>query len=245
VTDRVALVTGAGSGIGLACVERLVARGLRVAALDIRAEAVEACASRFGAFPVTADVSDPAAAAAAVEAVLGELERIDVAANVAGTTGSRRAAECHVTPVEEWLRVIGVNLTGTFLICHAVLPHMLDRGDGIIVNVASVAGLVAFPGRCAYTASKGGVVQLTRSIAADYAALGIRANALCPGIVDTPMTRWRLEDPELGPQVLAKIPQGRVASAEEIAEVVALLAADGLPYANGSTIVVDGGWTAV
>ena len=141
--------------------------------------------------------------------------------------------------------MIGVNLTGTFLVCRAVLPHMLARGDGIIVNVASVAGLVAFPGRCAYTASKGGVIQLTRSIAADYAARGIRANALCPGMVDTPMTRWRLEDPDLGPQVLARIPQGRVASAGEIADAVALLATGGLPYANGSVIVLDGGWTAL
>jgi NAD(P)-dependent dehydrogenase (short-subunit alcohol dehydrogenase family) len=147
--------------------------------------------------------------------------------------------------VEEWLRVIGVNLSGTFLVCRAVLPWMLEQGDGIIVNVASVAGLVAFPGRCAYTASKGGVVQLTRSIGVDYAARGIRANAICPGMVDTPMTRWRLEDPELGPQVLARIPQGRAASPEEIADVVALLATGGLPYANGSAIVLDGGWTAL
>lgn len=245
VTERVALVTGAGSGIGFACVERLVGRGLRVAALDIDGEAVEACASRFGALPVTADVSDPRAVSAAVDMVLHELERIDVAANVAGITGSRHAAECHVTPVEEWLRVIGVNLSGTFLVCRAVLPWMLEQGDGIIVNVASVAGLVAFPGRCAYTASKGGVVQLTRSIGVDYAARGIRANAICPGMVDTPMTRWRLEDPELGPQVLARIPQGRAASPEEIADVVALLATGGLPYANGSAIVLDGGWTAL
>jgi NAD(P)-dependent dehydrogenase (short-subunit alcohol dehydrogenase family) len=122
---------------------------------------------------------------------------------------------------------------------------MLARGAGVIVNVASVAGLVAFPGRCAYTASKGGVVQLTRSIAADYAARGIRANAICAGIVDTPMTRWRLEDPELGPQALARIPQGRVAKPQEIAEVVGLLATGTMPYANGSTIVLDGAFSAV
>jgi NAD(P)-dependent dehydrogenase (short-subunit alcohol dehydrogenase family) len=245
VNQRVALVTGAGSGIGLACVERLANDGLRVAALDVDARAAEACGARFGALPVTADVSEEGEVVAAVERVLLELGQIDVAANVAGITGSRAAAECHVTPVGEWTRVIAVNLTGPFLVCRAVLPHMLARRVGVIVNIASVAGLVAFPGRCAYTASKGGVVQLTRSIAADYAARGIRANAICPGMVDTPMTRWRLEDPELGPQALAKIPQGRVAKPQEIAEVVGLLATGTMPYANGSTIVLDGAFSAV
>jgi NAD(P)-dependent dehydrogenase (short-subunit alcohol dehydrogenase family) len=245
VNQRVALVTGAGSGIGLACVERLANDGLRVAALDVDARAAEACGARFGALPVTADVSEEGEVVAAVERVLLELGQIDVAANVAGITGSRAAAECHVTPVGEWTRVIAVNLTGPFLVCRAVLPHMLARGAGVIVNIASVAGLVAYPGRCAYTASKGGMVQLTRSIAADYAARGIRANAICPGMVDTPMTRWRLEDPELGPQALAKIPQGRVAKPQEIAEVVGLLATGTMPYANGSTIVLDGAFSAV
>lgn len=245
MNQRVALVTGAGSGIGLACVERLANDGLRVAALDVDARAAEACGARFGALPVTADVSEEGEVVAAVERVLLELGQIDVAANVAGITGSRAAAECHVTPVEEWTRVIAVNLTGPFLVCRAVLPHMLARRAGVIVNIASVAGLVAYPGRCAYTASKGGVVQLTRSIAADYAARGIRANAICPGMVDTPMTRWRLEDPELGPQALARIPQGRVAKPQEIAEVVGLLATGTMPYANGSTIVLDGAFSAV
>jgi NAD(P)-dependent dehydrogenase (short-subunit alcohol dehydrogenase family) len=245
VNQRVALVTGAGSGIGLACVERLANDGLRVAALDVDARAAEACGARFGALPVTADVSEEGEVVAAVERVLLELGQIDVAANVAGITGSRAAAECHVTPVGEWTRVIAVNLTGPFLVCRAVLPHMLARGAGVIVNIASVAGLVAYPGRCAYTASKGGMVQLTRSIAADYAARGIRANAICPGMVDTPMTRWRLEDPELGPQALAKIPQGRVAKPQEIAEVVGLLATGTMPYANGSTIVLDGAFSAI
>jgi len=241
----VALVTGAGSGIGWACVERLSKDGFRVAALDVDAGAAHACAARFGALAIAADVSDEAEVSAAVDRVLREMGGIDVAANVAGITGSGEATSCHVTPVEEWARVIAVNLTGPFLVCRAVLGHMLARNAGIIVNIASVAGLVAFPGRCAYTASKGGVVQLTRSIAVDYAARGIRANAICPGMVDTPMTRWRLEDPELGPQALASIPQGRVAQPQEIAEVVSLLAGGNLAYANGSAIVLDGAFSAL
>ncbi len=194
---------------------------------------------------LAADVTDAGAVRDAVARAEASLGPLDAVVNVAGITGSADAAECHVTPVEEWRRVIDVNLTGPFLVCHAALEGMLARGAGAIVNVASVAGLVAFPGRCAYSASKGGVVQLTRSLAADYAARGIRANAVCPGMVDTPMTRWRLEQPDLHAAVLTKIPAGRVASAAEIADAVALLAGDGMPYMNGAMLVLDGGWTAV
>ncbi len=241
MTPAVALVTGAGSGIGRASAERLAAGGARVAAVDLDVRLMDG----LDALPLAADVSDEAAVAAAVARAGDELGPLDAVVNVAGITGSHAAAECHVTPGDEWRRVIEVNLTGPFLVCHAALPGMLERGRGTIVNVASVAGLVAFPGRCAYSASKGGVVQLTRSLAADYAARGIRANAICPGMVDTPMTRWRLEDPELRGAVLERIPAGRVATTEEVAEAVALLSGDAMPYMNGAMLVLDGGWTAV
>jgi NAD(P)-dependent dehydrogenase (short-subunit alcohol dehydrogenase family) len=113
-----------------------------------------------------------------------------------------------------------------------------------VITIASVAGLVAFPGRCAYTASKGAAVQFTKSLAVDYAAAGIRANAVCPGMVETPMTRWRLDIPDLRAEAEANIPLGRVARPEEIADAVALLASDRLAYMTGHTLVVDGGWTA-
>ena len=241
MTPAVALVTGAGSGIGRACAERLAAGGARVAAVDLDVRLMDG----LDALPLAADVSDEAAVAAAVARAGDELGPLDAVVNVAGITGSHAAAECHLTPGDEWRRVIEVNLTGPFLVCHAALPGMLERGRGTIVNVASVAGLVAFPGRCAYSASKGGVVQLTRSLAADYAARGSRANAICPGMVDTPMTRWRLEDPELRGAVLERIPAGRVATTEEVAEAVALLSGDAMPYMNGAMLVLDGGWTAV
>ena len=237
----VALVTGAASGIGRACVERLLRDGAAVAAVDRDADGME----DLGTLALTADVTDADAVAEAVARAEAELGALDAVVNVAGITGSQAAAECHVTPVEEWRQVIDVNLTGTFLVCRAALPGMLERGAGCIVNVASAAGLVAFPGRCAYSASKGGVVQLTRSLAADYAARGIRANAICPGMVETPMTQWRLDDPELRAAVLAKIPAERVASAREVAQAVALLAGPELEYMNGAMLVLDGGWTAV
>jgi NAD(P)-dependent dehydrogenase (short-subunit alcohol dehydrogenase family) len=236
-----AFVTGAASGIGRACVQRLLAGGTAVAAVDLDAEGLR----DLDVLALAADVTDAAAVERAVARAEAELGGLDAVVNVAGITGSPAAAECDVTPVDEWRRVIDVNLTGPFLVCRAALPGMLARGGGAIVNVASAAGLVAFPGRCAYTASKGGVVQLTRSLAADYAARGIRANAVCPGMVDTPMTHWRLEDPQLLAAVLTKIPAGRVAVPEEIADAVALLAGDGLPYMNGAMLVLDGAWTAV
>ena len=241
MTPAVAFVTGAASGIGRACVQRLLAGGSTVVAVDLDAAPL----AGLDVLALAADVTDAGAVQRAVARAEDELGPLEAVVNVAGITGSAAAAECHVTPVDEWRRVIDVNLTGSFLVCHAALPGMLAHGGGAIVNIASVAGLVAFPGRCAYTASKGGVVALTRSLAADYAASGIRANAVCPGMVDTPMTRWRLEDPRLGPAVLAKIPAGRVAGPEEIADAVVLLAGDALAYMNGAMLVLDGGWTAV
>ena len=161
--------------------------------------------------------------------------------NNAGITGSRQATRCHETPVGEWDRVHAVNVRGPFLCSRAVLPSMMARGTGHIITIASVAGLVAFPGRCAYTASKGAALMLTRSIAVDYAAAGIRANAVCPGMVYTPMTSWRLDQPELRAEVESRIPVGRVAAAEEIADAVALLASGRLAYMTGHPLVVDGG----
>lgn len=122
---------------------------------------------------------------------------------------------------------------------------MLEQGGGVIVNIASVAGLVAFPGRAAYTATKGAVVQLSRSITADYARAGIRCVALCPGMIETPMTQWRLDQPHLRDKVLACIPQNEIGTADDVASAVAFLVGSEARYFNGSALVMDGGYTAV
>ena len=238
--DRVAVVTGGGSGIGLATCERLAADGFTVAALDLAPEAASAAAE----LALPCDVTDEASVTGAMAAVAERLGPVDVLVSNAGITGSRAATVCHETPVAEWDRVQAVNVRGPFLCSRAVLPSMLARGSGHIITIASVAGLIAFPGRCAYTASKGAALMLTRSIAVDYAAAGIRANAVCPGMVYTPMTSWRLDQPDLLAEVERRIPAGRVASPAEIAEAVALLASGRLTYLTGHPLVIDGGMSA-
>jgi NAD(P)-dependent dehydrogenase (short-subunit alcohol dehydrogenase family) len=249
--SRVSVVTGAASGNGLAIARRLLKGGDLVAALDVAAEPLAGCRRHEWAmygdrlFCLTTDVADEANVRAAIAGVKERFGRIDVLVNNAGITGSMEATTVDKTPVAEFDRVIAVNLRGVFLTCRAVLPLMVEQGGGVIVNIASVAGLVAFPGRAAYTASKGAVVQLSRSIAADYARLGIRCVALCPGMIETPMTQWRLDQPHLRNEVLARIPQNEIGSVEDVASAVAFLAGPEARYFNGAPLVMDGGYAAV
>jgi NAD(P)-dependent dehydrogenase (short-subunit alcohol dehydrogenase family) len=238
---RVAVVTGGASGIGLATCGRLADEGFAVAALDLKPDA----AAGVAALTLGCDVISEDDVSRAMDEVAARLGPVDVLVNNAGITGSRAAARCHETPVEEWDRVQAVNVRGPFLCSRAVLPSMMARGSGHIITIASIAGLVAFPGRCAYTASKGAALMLTRSIAVDYAAAGIRANAVCPGMVYTPMTSWRLDQPDLRAAVEDRIPAGRVAMPDEIADAVALLASGRLGYMTGHPLVVDGGMSAL
>jgi NAD(P)-dependent dehydrogenase (short-subunit alcohol dehydrogenase family) len=238
-TAKVAVVTGGASGIGRATVARLAADGFLVAVLDLGETISEA------KLTLRSDVTDPDDVEQAVGRIVETFGRIDVLVNNAGISGSAAATVCHQTPIDDWDRVQAVNVRGPFLCTRAVLPIMIAQGNGQVITVASIAGLVAFPGRCAYTASKGAAVMFTKSLAVDYAGNGIRANAVCPGMVETPMTKWRLDQPELRAQVEAKIPLGRVAQPEEVAEAIALLASDRLMYLTGHTLVLDGGWTAL
>lgn len=237
--SRVAIVTGAGSGIGLASSLRLREDGMTVIALDVNVEA----AAEASPNALALDVSDAAQVADVMAEVLRRWPRVDVLVNNAGITGSAEATTAHETPVEEFDRVMAVNVRGPFLCSRAVLPSMIDAGGGHIITIASAAGIVAFPGRCAYTTSKGAALQLARSMAVDYGRLGIRSNAVCPGMVETPMTQWRLDQPDLRDRTESQIPMGRVASPEEIADVVSVLASGRMAYANGAALVIDGGWT--
>jgi NAD(P)-dependent dehydrogenase (short-subunit alcohol dehydrogenase family) len=237
------VVTGGASGIGRASVRSLDRDGFALAVIDLDASAAQEAAGE--GLGIGADVADPDDVGRAFGAIVDRFGRIDVLVNNAGITGSQEATVCHATPVEEFERVMAVNVRGPFLCAQAALPTMMRQSSGHIITVASAAGLIAFPGRCAYTTSKGAAVMLTKSLAVDYAAFGIRANAVCPGMVETPMTSWRLAVPELRARVENNIPMGRVAQPEEIAEAIALMASERLAYMTGHAMVVDGGWTAL
>jgi 2-keto-3-deoxy-L-fuconate dehydrogenase len=225
-----ALVTGAGSGIGAAVARRLAADGAEVIVADLLPEAV---ADELGAQAVVLDVRHEAE----VEFAMADL---DVLVNCAGIGSTTNTPE---TTLEVWENVFAVNARGTFLCCKHAIPGMAARGGGAIVNMASVAGLVGLRNRAAYCASKGAVISLTRALAVDHVADGIRVNAVAPGTVDSPWVRRLVEDVGESLDALrARQPMGRLGTPEEIADAVAYLAA--AEFVTGSVLVIDGGLTA-
>ncbi len=237
------IVTGAGSGIGRAVARRLAADGVSVLAADIDLAAARRTAADAGAAVSAAqvDVSDEDSVRALVGAA-AELGEIEALVNVAGVGSVTNAPD---TPLELWERVMSVNATGTFLCCKHVIPHLRARRSGVIVNVASIAGLVGMRNRVAYCASKGAVVALTRAIALDHVGEGIRVNAVCPGTVDTPWIERLCEQTGVTRESLAeRQPMGRIASPDEVAGAVAWLLSVEAAFAAGSMLVLDGGWTA-
>jgi NAD(P)-dependent dehydrogenase (short-subunit alcohol dehydrogenase family) len=225
-----ALITGAGSGIGAAVARLLAAEGAEVIVADLSPEAV---ADELGAQAVVLDVRHEAE----VEFAMADL---DVLVNCAGIGSTTNAPE---TTLDVWENVFAVNARGTFLCCKYAIPGMAARGGGSIVNIASVAALVGLRNRAAYCASKGAVVSLTRALAVDHVADGIRVNAVAPGTVDSPWVRRLVEDVGESVDALrARQPMGRLGTPEEIAEAVAYLAA--AEFVTGSVLVIDGGLTA-
>jgi len=242
--SKVAIVTGGASGIGRATCARLLVDGFTLAVCDLTAEGAQAVAGD-GGLARAVDVTDAAAVEAFVAEVVDRFERIDVLVNNAGIAGDQTATVLHTTPVDEWDRVLATNVRGPFLFSRNVLPVMMAQNSGHVITIASVAGQVAFPGRSAYTTSKGAALMLAKSIAVDYAAYGIRSNAVCPGMALTGMTKWRLDVPELRDAVVSRIPIGRVADADDVADLVSLLASDRIGYMTGSALVIDGGYTSL
>lgn len=242
------MVTGAASGIGAGIVERFINIGDRVIALDKDESGLVSLANRLDSanlLPSIADLTDDTQMKKSLVEAVNRVGHPEVLINNAGTTGGPRATTLHETPLEVVDHVLDVNLRAVIRLCAFVLPAMLERGRGVIVNIASVAGLVAFPARAAYSISKAAVIQITRTIAVDYGHRGIRSVALCPGMIDTPMTHWRLADPALREEVLARIPQGRIGTVSDVVGAAAFFASDEASYCNGAAIPIDGGFLAI
>ncbi len=246
--DRVAVITGAASGLGRASAERFAQEGARVVVADINVEAGQAFAQTLpDALFVPVDVADPAAVAALIDRTVEHYGRIDILFNNAGISGSEGpTADCSV---ENWRRVMAVNLDGVFYGMKFGIAAMLrQQSGGVVLNTASIAGLAAFARMPPYAASKAAVIHLTKSAAIEYAAQGIRVNAICPTLVYTPMVAQFFQnspDPEATAQAFTNInPMPGAPTPEEIAAAAAFLASDDARFITGIALPVDGGYTA-
>lgn len=243
LANLVAIVTGGGSGIGRATAERFAAEGARVVVTDINAETGTACAAGIGDSGGQAEfralnTADDQAVRLLIADVAARYGHLDIVFNNAGIGGRG-----YRDKRERWRDVIAINLSGVYSGCRYALETMSQQGRGSIINTASTAGLVGGYGD-AYSASKAGVIGLTRQMALEGARAGIRVNCVCPGYVQTELTRRAFEDPQLDARILPSIPLGRWAQPQEIAAVVAFLASDDASYITGHALVVDGGYTA-
>ena len=246
---KVAVVTGGGSGIGRAAAALFAAEGAAVVVADVVEEAAASASADITAAggearPVAVDVADELEVQRMVDAATTAHGRLDVLFNNAGIFPADDGGVLD-TPPDTWRRVMEVNLQGVWLGCRAAIPAMLASGGGSIVNVASFVALMgAATAQVAYTASKGGVLSLTREVAVEYARQGIRANAVCPGPIETPLLAELLADPERRARRLVHVPIGRFGRPEEIAAAALFLASDESSFVTGSALVVDGGITA-
>jgi NAD(P)-dependent dehydrogenase (short-subunit alcohol dehydrogenase family) len=249
-----ALITGAGSGIGEAIARLFAAQGSQVIVADVQTEAAERVTTSIAdqggsASALTLDVADEAQVCAAFDRVANQYGRLDILVNNAGISHVGSILE---TSLEDWERLLRVNAGGVFLCAREALRHMLqqDPTGGVIINMSSVAAMIGLERRLPYSASKGAVLALTRSIAIDFVGEGIRCNAICPGTVHTPFVEGYLkrnfpgEEDAVRQTLHARQPIGRMGQPEEIAAAALYLASDEAAFVTGSALVIDGGWTA-
>ncbi len=247
-TNQVALVTGAASGIGLAAVTAFAEAGAAVVLADVNEQAISAATADLAAaghrtIGMACDVTDEAQVAALVDRAVSTFGRLDVAFNNAGVLGY--TGELADEPIETYDQVAAVNLRGVWTCMKYELLQMRAQGSGAIVNTSSLGGLVGLPNRATYHAAKHGVIGLTKSAAMDYAARGIRINAVCPGVIDTPMSAGLTESHgDIMKEIMRDQPIGRLGHAEEIAAAVLWLSSPGASFVLGVALPVDGGFVA-
>ena len=248
LTGKKALVTGASRGIGQAIAVGLAQAGADVAVVARSEEGLAGTAKQIAGYGreahvIPADVTQQQAVEAAVAAAIGHLGHVDVVVNNAG--GSNFAVPFLDLRLPGWDKIIRLNLDSAMYVCHAIGGHLAGRGQGSVINVASVAGLVGSPTLSPYGAAKAGLISLTKSLAVEWAAHGIRVNALCPGWTATDLNRNLWRDEQAGPATVATVPMRRWGRAEEMVGPAVFLASDASSYMTGQTLVVDGGQTAL
>lgn len=250
LTQRAAIITGAGSGIGRAMALLFAENGAYVLAADLNGTAAEETAELVRAAggtcqAYTVDVVVPAQVQGLIEAAVAAYGRIDILCNNAGIGSTTDVVACEP---DDWDRVMTVNVKSVYLGCKYAIPHMITQGGGVIINTASVAGLVGIVKRASYCASKGAVIALTKQVAIEYVEQGIRVNCVCPGTVDSPWVGRLLAQAENAAEARAGLearqPMGRLGKPEEIAAAALYLASDDAAFITGTELVIDGGWTA-
>lgn len=249
LNGKIALVTGAARGIGQAIADTLAANGARVVYSDIDLDPAIAAASATDGIALRLDVSDPADVERGIEEVLRQCGRLDLLVNNAGVNTLHHRVNVDQFPLEEWDRILRVDLTGLFLMSRAASRPMLAQGSGRIINIASVAGLVPLRLQSPFVAAKAGVVNLTRSMALELGPRGVLVNAIAPGSILTEGTRQLFYGDdgkfrERAEALLAHVPLGRPGTPQEVAHAALFLAAPESSYVNGHILTVDGGWTA-